>query len=121
MAPDNKIGRFISDAVGSLPKLSPSVFDKLVNDSLQVRLCFVLVVYWDFLFLMKIVKHDGTDFASYITGFFGKSFQLAFHSFIVLTRVFHPFQDHLLLLYLSSITRTQLSLAEKLNTAAQIL
>ncbi|KGN45775.1 eukaryotic translation initiation factor 3 subunit F [Cucumis sativus] len=30
-------------------------------------------------------------------------------------------QDHLLLLYLSSITRTQLSLAEKLNTAAQIL
>uniref|UniRef100_I1LMP5 Eukaryotic translation initiation factor 3 subunit F n=1 Tax=Glycine max TaxID=3847 RepID=I1LMP5_SOYBN len=64
VAPDNKIGRFISDAVGSLPKLSPSVFDKLVNDSLQ---------------------------------------------------------DHLLLLYLSSITRTQLSLAEKLNTAAQIL
>lgn len=121
MAPDNKIGRFISEAVGSLPKLSPSVFDKLVNDSLQVRLCFVLVVYWEFLFLMKIVKHDGTDFTSYITGFFGKSFQLAFHSLIVLTRVFHPFQDHLLLLYLSSITRTQLSLAEKLNTAAQIL
>ncbi|KAF4395702.1 hypothetical protein G4B88_013476 [Cannabis sativa] len=30
-------------------------------------------------------------------------------------------QDHLLLLYLSSITRTQLGLAEKLNTAAQIL
>ncbi|XP_042955886.1 eukaryotic translation initiation factor 3 subunit F-like isoform X3 [Carya illinoinensis] len=29
--------------------------------------------------------------------------------------------DNLLLLYLSSITRTQLSLAEKLNTAAQIL
>ncbi|KAK7287166.1 hypothetical protein RIF29_00258 [Crotalaria pallida] len=64
VAPDNKIGRFISDAVGSLPKLPPSAFDKLVNDSLQ---------------------------------------------------------DHLLLLYLSSITRTQLSLAEKLNTAAQIL
>ncbi|XP_010534462.1 PREDICTED: eukaryotic translation initiation factor 3 subunit F isoform X2 [Tarenaya hassleriana] len=30
-------------------------------------------------------------------------------------------QDQLLLLYLSSITRTQLSLAEKLNTAAQLL
>ncbi|XVE99716.1 hypothetical protein REPUB_Repub03eG0224800 [Reevesia pubescens] len=30
-------------------------------------------------------------------------------------------QDQLLLLYLSSITRTQLGLAEKLNTAAQIL
>ncbi|WCJ19796.1 Eukaryotic translation initiation factor 3 subunit F [Euphorbia peplus] len=30
-------------------------------------------------------------------------------------------QDHLLLLYLSSITRTQLSLAEKLNTAAQVI
>ncbi|XP_028779767.1 eukaryotic translation initiation factor 3 subunit F [Neltuma alba] len=62
--PDNNVGRFISNAVGSLPKLPPSAFDKLVNDSLQ---------------------------------------------------------DHLLLLYLSSITRTQLSLAEKLNTAAQIL
>ncbi|KAK7276374.1 hypothetical protein RIF29_17513 [Crotalaria pallida] len=61
---DNRIGRLISDAVGTLPKLPPSAFDKLVNDSLQ---------------------------------------------------------DHLLLLYLSSITRTQLGLAEKLNTAAQIL
>ncbi|XP_021903969.1 eukaryotic translation initiation factor 3 subunit F [Carica papaya] len=30
-------------------------------------------------------------------------------------------QDQLLLLYLSSITRTQLSIAEKLNTAAQLL
>ncbi|KAI3458583.1 hypothetical protein Pfo_015246 [Paulownia fortunei] len=64
IAPDSKIGRYISDAIASLPKLSPHAFDKLVNDSLQ---------------------------------------------------------DQLLLLYLSSITRTQLSLAEKLNTAAQIL
>ncbi|KAG9445335.1 hypothetical protein H6P81_016675 [Aristolochia fimbriata] len=30
-------------------------------------------------------------------------------------------QDHLLLVFLTSLTRTQLSLAEKLNTAAQIL
>ncbi|XP_027110837.2 eukaryotic translation initiation factor 3 subunit F [Coffea eugenioides] len=64
VAPDNNIGRFISDSVSSMPKLSSQAFDKLVNDSLQ---------------------------------------------------------DQLLLLYLSSITRTQLSLAEKLNTAAQIL
>ncbi|KAA3454095.1 eukaryotic translation initiation factor 3 subunit F-like [Gossypium australe] len=64
VAADNSIGRFISDTVASLPKLSPSVFDKLMNDSLQ---------------------------------------------------------DQLLLLYLSSITRAQLGLAEKLNTAAQIL
>ncbi|OAY46221.1 hypothetical protein MANES_07G126500v8 [Manihot esculenta] len=63
-AADSSVGRFIYETVASLPKLSPSTFDKLVNDSLQ---------------------------------------------------------DHLLLLYLSSITRTQLSLAEKLNTAAQIL
>ncbi|XP_057968144.1 eukaryotic translation initiation factor 3 subunit F [Malania oleifera] len=64
VAPDNSIGRFISETVASVPKLSPHACDKLVNDSLQ---------------------------------------------------------DQLLLLYLSSITRTQLSLAEKLNTAAQIL
>ncbi|KAL8539174.1 hypothetical protein ACS0TY_000970 [Phlomoides rotata] len=63
-SPDNKIGRFISDTVASLPKLLPHAFDKLVNDSLQ---------------------------------------------------------DQLLMLYLSSITRTQLSIAEKLNTAAQII
>ncbi|MCI43429.1 eukaryotic translation initiation factor 3 subunit F-like, partial [Trifolium medium] len=30
VAPDNKIGKFISDAVGSLPKLPPSDFDKLI-------------------------------------------------------------------------------------------
>ncbi|XP_021291150.1 eukaryotic translation initiation factor 3 subunit F-like [Herrania umbratica] len=65
VAADNSIGRFIADTAVSLPKLSPSAFDKLVNDSLQ---------------------------------------------------------DQLLLLYLSSIIRTQLGLAEKLNTAAdQIL
>ncbi|XP_073316532.1 eukaryotic translation initiation factor 3 subunit F-like [Primulina huaijiensis] len=64
VAPDNEIGRFISDTVASLPKLPPQVFDKLLNNDLQ---------------------------------------------------------DQLLLVYLSSITRTQLSLAEKLNTAAQIL
>lgn len=62
--PDNKIGKCISDVVGSLPKMTSLAFDELVNDSLQ---------------------------------------------------------DHLLMVYLSSITRTQLSLAEKLNTAAQIL
>ncbi|KAL6126718.1 hypothetical protein ACLB2K_074764 [Fragaria x ananassa] len=64
VAADNSVGRFLWDAVESLPKLSPAVFDKLVNDSLQ---------------------------------------------------------DNMLLLYLSSITRTQLTLAEKLNTAAQVL
>ncbi|KAK4403363.1 Eukaryotic translation initiation factor 3 subunit F [Sesamum angolense] len=64
VARDSKIGRFISDTIASLPKLSPHAFNMLVNDSIQ---------------------------------------------------------DQLLLLYLSSITRTQLSVAEKLNTAAQIL
>ncbi|KAL5702681.1 Eukaryotic translation initiation factor 3 subunit F [Ranunculus cassubicifolius] len=64
IAPDNKIGRFISETVESVPKIPAAAFDKLINDTLQ---------------------------------------------------------DHLLLLYLSSLARTQLSLAEKLNTAAQIL
>jgi len=36
--PDNKIGKCISDVVGSLPKLPSLAFDKLVNDSLQVIL-----------------------------------------------------------------------------------
>ena len=38
VAPDNNIGKFISDTVASIPKISPPAFDKLVNDSLQVRL-----------------------------------------------------------------------------------
>ncbi|KAJ6901231.1 hypothetical protein NC651_019894 [Populus alba x Populus x berolinensis] len=37
-AADNNIGWFISDTVTSLPKLSPPVFDKLVNDNVQARL-----------------------------------------------------------------------------------
>ncbi|KAF5181216.1 Eukaryotic translation initiation factor 3 subunit f [Thalictrum thalictroides] len=64
VAPDNKIGRFVSDTIASIPKIEPAAFDKLVNDTLQ---------------------------------------------------------DHLMLLHLSSLTRTQLTLSEKLNTAAQIL
>jgi len=64
VAPDHKIGRFISESVASMPKLSPSAFDKLFNDKIQ---------------------------------------------------------DNLALVYLSSITRTQISIAEKLNTAAQVL
>jgi len=64
VAPDNKIGRFIADTVSSMPKLSPSSFDRLFNDRIQ---------------------------------------------------------DNLALVYLSSITRTQIAVAEKLNTAAQVL
>ncbi|AQK79614.1 STIP1 and U box-containing protein 1 [Zea mays] len=64
VAPDNRIGRFISDSFASVPKLSPAAFDKLFNDKIQ---------------------------------------------------------DNLALVYLSSITRTQISIAEKLNTAAQVL
>lgn len=43
VAHDNKIGRYLAEAVSSLPKLSPSAFDKLVNDSLQVIRFFYLV------------------------------------------------------------------------------
>ncbi|KAH7672894.1 translation initiation factor 3 subunit F protein [Dioscorea alata] len=64
VAPDNNNGRLISDALSSIPKMSPAVFDKVFNDKIQ---------------------------------------------------------DNLALVYLSSLTRTQLSIAEKLNTAAQIL
>lgn len=37
MAPDNRIGRFISDSFASVPKLSPAAFDKLFNDKIQVN------------------------------------------------------------------------------------
>ena len=38
--PDNTIGRFLAETVASLPKLSPSAFDKLMNDNVQVRLFY---------------------------------------------------------------------------------
>lgn len=62
-APDNVVGRYLADTLASIPKISPDVFDKLFNDSIQ---------------------------------------------------------DLLLVLYLANLTRTQLSLAKKLNSAAQI-
>lgn len=61
--PDNVVGRYLADTLASIPKISPDVFDKLFNDSIQ---------------------------------------------------------DLLLVLYLANLTRTQLSLAKKLNSAAQI-
>lgn len=46
--PDNTIGRFLADTVASLPKLSPSAFDKLMNDNVQVRLFFIIsCIYHD--------------------------------------------------------------------------
>lgn len=48
VAPDNNIGRFISDTVASIPKISPAAFDRLVNDSLQVRLSCLLVLHLTF-------------------------------------------------------------------------
>ncbi|KAJ6826764.1 eukaryotic translation initiation factor 3 subunit F-like [Iris pallida] len=64
LAPDNVIGRFTTDTLASVPKMSPAAFDKVLNDKIQ---------------------------------------------------------DNYALVYLASLTRTQLSIAEKLNTAAQIL
>ncbi|THU49138.1 hypothetical protein C4D60_Mb06t06400 [Musa balbisiana] len=62
--PDNDTGRFLSDALASVPKMSPIAFDKVFNDRVQ---------------------------------------------------------DNLALAYLSSLIRAQLGIAEKLNTAAQVL
>ncbi|KAL3523950.1 hypothetical protein ACH5RR_016784 [Cinchona calisaya] len=50
VAPDNNIGRFISDTVYSMPKLSSQAFDKLVNDSLQVTKLFSLSLHFFFFF-----------------------------------------------------------------------
>ncbi|KAL5982407.1 Eukaryotic translation initiation factor 3 subunit F [Asimina triloba] len=94
-APDNTIGRFINDTVASIPKMSPAAFDKLLNDRLQGA--------GQFLQNQRLISCD--------------EFVIAF----ALVKIEAFGQDHFLLLYLSSLTRTQLSLAEKLNTAAQIL
>lgn len=64
LIPDNNIGRFISDTISSLPKLSPAAFEKVFSDRIQ---------------------------------------------------------DNYALVYLSSLSRAQLGIAEKLNTVAQVL
>ncbi|KAG8480076.1 hypothetical protein CXB51_025154 [Gossypium anomalum] len=96
---DNNIGRFIAETVASLPKLSPPAFDKLMNDSLQVSSSF------KFQCIAGKVIVNGLEMM-----FDSNSCDSC-----------PLMQDQLLLLYLSSIARTQLGLAEKLNTAAQIL
>ncbi|KAK8956342.1 Eukaryotic translation initiation factor 3 subunit F [Platanthera guangdongensis] len=62
LIPDNNIGRFISDTLSSLPKLSSAAFEKVFSDRIQ---------------------------------------------------------DNYALVYLSSLSRAQLGIAEKLNTVAQ--
>ena len=85
---------------------------RYLNHLLQAVFCFAMAT--QLIFLMTICWHVTAalwvifSFIYYFIWFY--SFLLSLFS-----------QDHLLLLYLSSITRTQLSLAEKLNTAAQIL
>lgn len=40
--PDNDIGRFLSDTLASVPKMSPIAFDKVFNDRVQVNACLHL-------------------------------------------------------------------------------
>lgn len=40
MTADNDIGRFLADTLASVPKLSPSAFDKVFNDKVQVNTIF---------------------------------------------------------------------------------
>ena len=42
IAPDNKIGRGLAEAINSVPKINSEAFDKLFNDSMQDLL---MVVY----------------------------------------------------------------------------
>jgi hypothetical protein len=35
--PDNSIGRFLADTMASVPRISSDAFDKLFNDSVQVK------------------------------------------------------------------------------------
>jgi len=40
--PNSQIGRFLANAISSLPKIDPQIFDKMFNNSLQDLL---MVVY----------------------------------------------------------------------------
>lgn len=94
--PDNSIGRFLADTMASVPRISADAFDKLFNDSVQVG-CHAI------LHSQRNMKIDTTN---------------AVLTYIV---VCVCVQDLLLVLYLANLTKTQLTLAEKLNTAAQIV
>jgi hypothetical protein len=58
VAADNKIGRFIADAVSSMPKLSPSSFDRLFNDRIQVTNYLFLRYLWKMV-IMVFLRMDG--------------------------------------------------------------
>ncbi|KAA8534103.1 hypothetical protein F0562_031704 [Nyssa sinensis] len=60
VAPDNNIGRFISDTVASIPKLSPPDFDKIVNDG-SITLTIFVEHHKNTTQLSREVEHSCSD------------------------------------------------------------
>ena len=90
---DGTIGRYLADTVAALPKASPDGFQAMLQDGIQVS----GGATWQAAGCRLRGLWEGGDVALGMV------------------------QDLLLVLYLANLTRAQLSLAEKLNTAAQPL
>lgn len=103
ISPDNAVGRYLMDVVSSVPLVDAVTVDKLYNNSLQVcavfRLCFAwggvaAVNSWTICVVpLSMPNSNGYIFSR-----------------------FKP-QDLLMVVYLTNLTRTQMSLAEKLSTS----
>ncbi|KAL2541630.1 Eukaryotic translation initiation factor 3 subunit F [Abeliophyllum distichum] len=105
--------------------LKPTTVDKIPNDlegmeaSMERLLALIDDVYKYVDDVVEGRVAPDNDIGQFISETVASIPKLSPHTFDKLVN--DSLQDQLLLLYLSSITRTQLSLAEKLNTAAQIL
>ncbi|CAA2963574.1 eukaryotic translation initiation factor 3 subunit F-like [Olea europaea subsp. europaea] len=105
--------------------LKPTTVDKIPNDlegmeaSMERLLALLDEVYKYVDDVVEGQVAPDNEIGQFISDTVASIPKLSPHTFDKLVN--DSLQDQLLLLYLSSITRTQLSLAEKLNTAAQIL
>ena len=85
--PNNSVGRKLLDLVYSVPKMTPDEFEKMINSNMKVI----------FIFFKK-----NTIFKLFMC--------------CLLTLIFLFFQDLLMVIYLTQLTKTQLQLHEKLST-----
>ena len=87
--PNNAVGRKLLDLVNSVPKMNPDEFEKMINSNMKV-----CIIY-------NQIRSD--------TSFYDKQCSLI---------IYFLFQDLLMVIYLTQLTKTQLQLHEKLTAVS---
>ena len=94
--PNNAVGRKLLDLVNSVPKMNPDEFEKMINSNMKV-----CIIY-------NQIRSDTLLRLKYTAQFYDKQCN---------TSIF-LFQDLLMVIYLTQLTKTQLQLHEKLTAVS---